>query len=105
MKDHTDVAMMHLKKASQDKTAAAVLAANAECVCIKQLKLFMKKAHRATVEGTLPKMRARVLVTVLGPAKPSKQPARFSGLLRNKGILKYLKEDPVKIQRRIRDEW
>ena len=31
MKDHTDAALMHLKKAFQDKIAAAVLAANSEC--------------------------------------------------------------------------
>jgi hypothetical protein len=71
----------------------------------KTIEAVYEKGTLCSVEGTLPKMRTHVLITVLGPVKSSKQPARLSGLLRRKGLLKNLKENPVTIQRRMRDEW
>jgi hypothetical protein len=71
----------------------------------KTIEAVYEKGELCSVDGTLPKTRTRVLITVLGPAKTSAHSVRLSGLLRNKGLLKKLKEDPVTIQRRMRDEW
>ena len=71
----------------------------------KTIEAVYEKGTLSSIEGTLPKNRTRVLITVLGSVKSSKQPARLSTLLRRKGLLKNLKENPVTIQRRMRDEW
>ena len=71
----------------------------------KTVEAVYEKGVLRPLRGRLPKTRTRVLVTVLGPAIQNKQPSRLSRLVRASGILKRVKENPVTIQRRMRDAW
>jgi hypothetical protein len=71
----------------------------------KTMEAVYEKGALHNVNGTLPKTKTRVLITVLGPVKEAEQPIRLSRLWREKGLLKNLKENPVTIQRRMRDAW
>ena len=71
----------------------------------RTLEAVYENGKIVSVEGKLPAAKVRVLVTLLGPLQSSSRRSRLSSLVRRKGALKDIKGNPVRIQRRMRDEW
>lgn len=71
----------------------------------KTIEAVMDNGSVEPVEGSLPKTRTRVLITVLGSVRKKTHSFRLSDLQGKRGLLSRCKRDPVKIQRQMRDEW
>ena len=71
----------------------------------KTIEALYDNGRITVINDEIKVKKAKVLITIIEEEKPLKSGMKATALFKLSGILKSFKEDPVKYQRRIREEW